>query len=107
MVKQQVMAGISKHIRIPLWKRLMLVTTLLLSGEPLVAIVSSQAAHANGVAYIVCYAGNGGDGGVASHTTDGGRGGNGGDCLIHGAKGGTGGTSSGNGANGGNVFFYP
>ena len=107
MVKQQVTVGISKHIRLPLWKRLVLVTTLLLSGEPLVAIVSSQAAHADGIVYITCYAGNGGNGGIANNTNDGGRGGNGGDCLIHGAKGGTGGTSGGNGGNGGNVFFQP
>ena len=85
----------------------MLVTTLLLSGEPLVAVVSSQTAHASSLTYIVCHAGSGGPGGVASRGMDGGRGGNGGDCLIYGAKGGTGGTSAGHGANGGNVIFQP
>jgi hypothetical protein len=107
MVKQEVMAGIPKRLGLPLWKRLILVTALLLSGESLVAIGSSHPAHANGVIYIVCRAGDGGHGGVASHINDGARGGNGGDCVIHGAKGGTGGTSSGHGANGGNVLFEP
>jgi hypothetical protein len=118
MVKQKVMAGTSMHVRLPLWKRLLLVTALLLSGETLVTTASSQAAHANsvththanGVTYIMCRAGDGGHGGVATFTTDGGRGGNGGDCLINGgAKGGTGGTSTGPGGHageGGNVFFH-
>ena len=106
MVRQQVMAGIPGQLRLPLWKRLMLVAALLLTGESLVAIGSSQAAHASSVTYIVCNAGDGGDGGVANRTTDGGRGGNGGDCIIHGAKGGSGG-SSGHGSNGGNVHFVP
>ena len=82
MRKQQVMAAVSKHVRLPLWKRLMLITALLLSGESLAAVVSSQAAHASTITYIVCNAGDGGPGGVSSHSTDGGRGGNGGDCLI-------------------------
>ena|SRR5579864_8438585 len=110
MVKQQVMVALSKPLRIPLWKRLMLIATLLFSGESLVAIASSQVAHADAsnITYIVCSAGNGGHGGLSIAATDGARGGNGGDCLIYSAKGGGGGTSTGNnGANGGNVLFEP
>jgi hypothetical protein len=106
MVKQQAMAGMLKRVRLPLWKRLLLVTAILLSGESLVAVASSQAAHASSVTYIICKAGDGGDGGLSIHTIDGGRGGTGGDCLIGGAKGGTGGTSSGRG-DGGHAFFGP
>jgi hypothetical protein len=110
MVKQKMMEGISTHVRLPLWKRLMLVTALLLSGEALVASASSQAAHANGVTYVMCVAGDGGDGGWATHAIDSGRGGNGGDCFINGAKGGTGGAGTGHesvGGSGGNVIFHP
>ena len=107
MVEQQVMAAVLKYVRFPLWRRLMLITALLLPGESLVAVVSGQAVHASDVTYIVCHAGNGGQGGVSTHSTDGGRGGNGGDCLIYSAKGGGGGTSTGHGGNGGNVYYRP
>src|SRR5215475_5782226 len=106
MLKQQIMAAVSKHVRLPLGKRLMLITALLLPGESLVAVVFSQdayasvavgpgqvaasiagvpgqAVHVNNVTFIACHAGDGGPGGISSHSTDGGRGGNGGDCLIH------------------------
>jgi hypothetical protein len=115
MIRQKLMEGTSKHVRLPLWKRLLLVTALLLSGETLVATASSQAAHANdvthahanGVTYIMCRAGDGGHGGTSMFTTDGGRGGTGGDCLINGAKGGTGGTATNHGGAGGDVLFHP
>lgn len=108
MLKQQVMAAVSRHVRLPLWRRLMLITALLLPGEALVAVISIQAAHASNIMYIVCYGGNGGVGGVAFSTNgDGARGGNGGDCLIYSAKGGGGGTAGANGASGGTVIYQP
>ena len=107
MVTQQVTARILKHVRLPFWKRLMLLTTLLLSAEPLATIVSGQSVHTNSFTYIACSAGPGGEGGVASHGSSGGTGGSGGDCVIHGIKGGTGGTSNGAGASGGDIFLRP
>lgn len=115
MGKQQVMDG----IRLPVWKRLILVTVLLFSAEPLVGIVSSQAAHANSlrqnsttglITYIpLCNGGLGGHGGVGSTggivTGSEAGGGPGGDCLIYGNKEETGGAFS--GASGGNSSFGP
>src|SRR5258708_7705222 len=56
MVKQQVMAVVSEHVRLPLWKRLILITALLLSGESLAAVLSSHVPYT----YAAC---NGGPGG--------------------------------------------
>ena len=62
------------------WQRLLLVGTILLSGEIVAGIIPSQSVHA-----INCRAGNGNPGGVAN----GGQGSieaPGGDCIIGGKK---------------------
>jgi hypothetical protein len=64
-----------------LWQRLLLVSTLLLSGEISVGIVPSQTAHA-----INCVAGHGGHGGMANGGQLGAAGDFGGDCVIGGEK---------------------
>ena len=100
MMKQQTVTSSQNHFQLPVWKRLILVTAILLSGETLAIITSNQAAYANNG----CNGGNGGPGGTANNGSSGADGGNGGDC-IYGFKAGSGGESQGNGANGGNIIF--
>jgi hypothetical protein len=61
------------------WQRLILVSTILLSGEILAAMVPSQTVHASN-----CRAGYGGPGGLANSGQGGALGEVGGDCVIGG-----------------------
>ncbi len=96
------------HGYLTFWLRLILMSSILLSGEILVGINPMQIAHAE----INCVAGPGGPGGIAYGGQGGAAGGVGGDCVIGGNKAfspggvnqnnGTQGTSQTNG--GGNVL---
>jgi hypothetical protein len=46
-MKQPILTDRSKYVHLPLWKRCTLVTTLLLTGGPLLAMATSQAAYAH------------------------------------------------------------
>ena len=46
-MKQPIQTERPKHAHLPLWKRCTLITTLLLTGGPLIAMASSQAAYAD------------------------------------------------------------
>ena len=99
MQKQQVITETPKQLRLPLWKRLTLVTALLLSGGPLTVIASTQAAYASPTGpqqhtkskpkeesittiVIKCIPGKGGNGGKATKKSSGAVGGRGGDCIV-------------------------
>ena len=47
IMKQPIQTERPKHAHLPLWKRCTLITTLLLTGGPLIAMASSQAAYAD------------------------------------------------------------
>jgi hypothetical protein len=102
MIKQQTITGDPKQLHLPLWKRLTLVTAILLSGGPLTVIASTQAAYANPSSphqhtpskqkekkevslvniVVTCKPGNGGKGGKATQKSSGAAGGGGGDCIV-------------------------
>ena len=82
MRKRQTVLGRQNHNYLTFWQRLILISAVLLSGETLAIINSSQAVHAQ----IVCHAGNGGNGGNAVGGVAGADGGIGGDCVIGGHK---------------------
>jgi hypothetical protein len=99
MQKQQAITETPKQLRLPLWKRLTLVTALLLSGGPLTVIASTQAAYASPTSshqhtdnkpkeqsvtniIIKCIPGKGGKGGEATKKSSGAVGGRGGDCVV-------------------------
>src|SRR5438105_11363194 len=102
MIKQKAITVDPKRLQLPLWKRLMLVTTLLLSGGPLTVMVSTQAAYASPTSshqhtpskqkekkgeslinlVIICEPGNGGKGGKSTQKSSGAVGGKGGDCIV-------------------------
>ena len=99
MKKQQAITETPKQFRLPLWKRLTLVTALFLSGGPLTVIASTQAAYASpanthqhtkskpkeeSITTIVikCIPGKGGNGGKADKKSSGAVGGKGGDCIV-------------------------
>jgi hypothetical protein len=64
------------------WRQLILVSTILLSGEILAAMLPSQTVHA----YVNCLSGPGGHGGLGYGGQDGAMGQVGGDCVIGGRK---------------------
>jgi hypothetical protein len=99
MIKQQAITGTPKQLQFPWWKRLMLVTALLLSGGPLTVMASTQAAHASPTSQhqhthskpkeqdvitivITCNPGNGGNGVKSIKKSKGAEGGRGGDCVV-------------------------
>ena len=100
---QQEMTDSKKNFQIPSWQRISLVTATLLSGGLLTSLASSQVyassnhlhTHHHHVRYrgystptnviemlIICEAGNGGKGGVATENSSGAGGGPGGGCVI-------------------------
>jgi hypothetical protein len=92
---------------LPLWKRCVLVSVLLLSAGAL-APVTCFAYHSSYSSPSKCIAGRGGPGGIAKYRSSGTNGGPGGDCVFaHGAKTGTGGIQGdySRGANGGNIII--
>jgi hypothetical protein len=62
------------------WQQLILVSTILLSGEILAAMLPSQTVHATN-----CHAGYGGAGGLTNSGQSGATGDAGGDCIIGGS----------------------
>ncbi len=87
-----------KHVRLALWKRLILIAGMLLPAGSLALLAPSQAAYADGSwwpqSVFICRAGHGGNGGIANNGSSGAGGSPGGDC--------TNGPHGGNGAPGGN-----
>ena len=103
MLKQQAMAGSQKHVRLALWKRLILIAGMLLPGGSLAALVPSQAAYAEASwprGFFICRAGDGGPGGIANNASNGAVGGSGGSCT-YGNRGGDGGAGGDHGSPGG------
>lgn len=103
MIKPQAITGTPKRLQLPLRKRLMLVTALLLSGGPLTVMASTQAAYASPASphqpsshskpnkpkekdvvniVITCKPGTGGKGGKATEKSGGANGGGGGNCTV-------------------------
>lgn len=100
MTMQQAITGTPKQFRLPLWKRMTLVTALLLSGGPITVLVSTQAAYASPTSppqqtqgkpkviyltdiVITCTPGKGGKGGKSTGKSSGAAGGNGGSCTVN------------------------
>ncbi|HEY4036352.1 MAG TPA: hypothetical protein VGL94_20535 [Ktedonobacteraceae bacterium] len=103
MRKQQAMTESHKHAELSIWKRLILIVGMLLSGGSLAALVPSQTAYADAgwpQSVFICRAGDGGNGGAANNESNGAAGGTGGDC-VNGPKGGTGGAGGDQGSPGG------
>jgi len=103
MLKQQVMTASQKKLQFSLWKRLILIASMLLPGGSLAMLVPSQAAYANPSwpqINSTCRAGDGGPGGTAINSPVGAGGAPGGDCVF-GNKGGTGGSGGDHGSAGG------
>jgi hypothetical protein len=104
MLQQQAMRGSQKFVQLALWKRMILVTAMLLPGGSLAMLVPSQSVYAHSTKpsmhhhtghkgsstrteniklLIVCKTGNGGKGGSATRKSDGANGGSGGNCIIN------------------------
>jgi hypothetical protein len=123
MPEQPILINRLQHVHLPLWKRLTVVTTLLLSAGALapVACFAHAGAHTGlglhlhlhhhhrdrYIGYATCVAGDGGDGGIAINGSAGGNAAGGGDCMYNSAKGGPAGEqgAGSTGASGGNVIF--
>jgi hypothetical protein len=114
MPEQLLLTASLGRVHLPLWKRLTLVTTLLLSAGAIAPVTcfahhgSYHHHHHNRyIANAQCVAGDGGDGGIAIGASTGGSGGPGGDCVIGGAKAGSGGIqgAGSSGAGGGNIIY--
>ncbi len=97
---QQATTDNRKCAQIPWWKRLSLVTAMLLSAGSFTVIGPSQAIYANASRpntshhisekvhetiklLVVCKAGNGGKGGSAMQKSNGAAGGPGGNCIVN------------------------
>ena len=110
MRKRQAMAGRQKHVQLALWKRLLLIASMLLPGGSLAMLAPSQTAYAEAgwpQTIFICRAGDGGNGGVATNGSNGAAGGSGGDCSFgpHGGAGGVGGDHGSPGGPGGHVIL--
>src|SRR5579864_5171870 len=99
MIKQQATTETLKQLQFPLWKRMTLVTALLLSAGPLTVMALTQPAYASASSphkhtpkqpveqnvvniVITCSPGKGGNGGKAIEKSTGAVGGNGGNCTV-------------------------
>jgi hypothetical protein len=107
MLKKHLMTENQKHVRLSLWKRLILIAGILLPGGSFVMLVPSQAVHAWARSPFICRAGWGGNGGIADNRSSGANGGTGGDCVNgpRGGDGAPGGLNSSPGGQGGNVYY--
>ena len=79
-----------KHIQLSAWKRLLLIAGMFLLGESLIVLVPSQTVSAQtsrSQPPFICWAGNGGNGGIATNRSSGASGAAGGDC-VNGPRGG-------------------
>src|SRR5690348_4386378 len=98
-----------KHVGLSLWKRLILIASILLPGGSLATLIPGQTAYAQ-VGWsrppFVCDAGHGGDGGIANHGSGGANGTAGGDCTNgpRGGDGAAGGQNNSFGGPGGNIL---
>jgi hypothetical protein len=103
MRKQSAMTRGQKHVQLCIWKRLILIPTLLFSGGLLVTLAPGQVAYAEASwpqNVFLCRAGDGGNGGVANNGSNGAAGAPGGDC-VNGPKAGNGGAGGDHGSPGG------
>src|SRR3989442_14093421 len=110
VLKRQVMTDSQKRVHLSLWKRLILIAGMLLPGVSLAMLAPSQAAYAEAgwpQTIFICRAGDGGNGGVADHGSNGAAGAPGGDCTYgpHGGAGAPGGDHGSPGGPGGNVIL--
>ena len=106
-MQQQAMTGCQKHIQLSSWKRLILITGMLLSSELLTMLAPSQAAYAWPQTVFICRAGHGGNGGFANNRSAGASGAPGGGCTYgnRGGDGAPGGDHGSPGGLGGNVIL--
>ena len=115
MSEQPILIDRLQRVHLPLWKRLTVVTTLLLSAGAIapvtcfahVGLHHHNHHHNRYIGYATCVAGDGGDGGIAIGGSGGANGAGGGDCMYNSAKGGPGGNqgAGSKGATGGNVIL--
>jgi hypothetical protein len=78
-----------EYIQLSVWKRLILIASMLFAGS-LAVLVPSQAAYAQSgwsQPLFICRAGRGGNGGIADNGSSGANGTSGGDC-VNGPRGG-------------------
>jgi uncharacterized membrane protein YgcG len=107
--QQQMAREGQKHIELSAWKRLLLIAGMLFLGGLLIALIPSQTVSAQtgrSKHHFICWAGNGGNGGVAMNRSSGANGGAGGDCVDgpRGGDAGSGGQVGSPGGSGGNVL---
>lgn len=100
------MAARPKHVQLSVWKRLILIASIL-PGVSFATLIPCQAAYANSSGpqtIFTCRAGDGGNGGVAIGDSTTANGAPGGDCVYgpkagHGGPGGNHGSAGGPGGN--------
>ena len=103
MLKQQALARSQKYIQLSVCKRLILIASILLLGGAPATLIPSQTVYAQAgwsQPPFTCWAGPGGNGGIADHGSSGANGGTGGEC-INGSRGGDGGQGGQNNSPGG------
>ncbi len=109
VLQQQMAREGQKHVQLSAWKRLLLIAGLFLVGGLLLFLVPSQTVSAQtgrSQPSFICWAGNGGNGGIATNRSSGANGGAGGDCVNgpRGGDAGSGGEVGSPGGSGGNVL---
>lgn len=108
LLKQHVMGEGQKYGQFAVWKRLILIVSMLFVGS-IAALIPSQAAYAQSgwsQPPFICWAGHGGNGGIADNGSSGANGATGGDCVNgpRGGDGASGGQNNSPGGPGGNVL---
>jgi uncharacterized membrane protein YgcG len=109
ILQQQMAREGRKHVELSAWKRLLLIVGMLLLGGLLTVLIPSQTVSAQtgrSKHHFICWAGNGGNGGIATNRSSGANGGAGGDCVDgpRGGDAGSGGQVGSPGGSGGNVL---
>ncbi len=110
MLKQHTMGKGQKYGQLSVWRRLIIIASMLLPAGSLVVLAPSQTVYAQtgwSQSPFICRAGRGGNGGIADNESSGANGATGGDC-VNGPRGGDGAQGGQNyspGGQGGNVFF--
>jgi hypothetical protein len=110
MLKQQALARSQEYIQLPVWKRLFLIASILIPGGASVTLIPVQTAYAQAgwsQPPFICWAGHGGNGGIADNGSSGANGATGGDCVNgpRGGDGAAGGQNNSPGGPGGNVYY--
>ena len=109
MLKRQALAKSQNYIQLSVWKQLLLIASILLPGGASATLIPSQTAYAQAgwsQPPFICWAGRGGNGGIADNGSSGADGATGGDCVNgpRGGDGASGGQNNSPGGSGGNVL---